>query len=82
MPQNQSCELFQSYIAAATLDKVSKRPVENKIVGISISPKKGFHIIKIWNKDGSQGDIKDLILLDESIKIAEIIYRPNVNQRM
>jgi hypothetical protein len=82
VPQNQSCELFQSYIAAATLDKVSKRPVENKIVGISISPKKGFHIIKIWNKDGSQGDIKDLILLDESIKIAEIIYRPNVNQRM
>jgi hypothetical protein len=80
--QNQSFELFQRYIAAATLDQVSKRPVENKIVGVSISPKKGFHIIKIWNKDGNQGDIKDLALLDETIKAAEILYRPNVNQRM
>ena len=80
--QNLSFELFQRYIAAATLDLVSKRPNENKIVGISISPKKGFHIIKVWNKDGSNGDIDDLSLLDDSIKASEILYRPNVNQRM
>jgi len=79
--QNLSFELFQRYIAAATLDQVSKNP-DNKIVGISISPKKGFHIIKVWNKDGNRGDIKDLALLDESIKAAEVLYRPNVNQRM
>jgi len=80
--QNLSFELFQRYIAAATVDEVSKRPDVNKIVGISISPKKGFHIIKVWNKDGNHGDIKDLALLDESIKASEILYRPNVNQRM
>lgn len=80
--QNLSFELFQRYVAAATIDMVSKRPNDNKIVGISISPKKGFHIIKIWNKDGSKGDIDDLVLLDESIKASEILYRPNVNQRM
>ena len=80
--QNLSFEIFQRYMAAATLDQVSKRPQENKIVGISISPKKGFHIIKIWNKDGKYGDIRDLALLDETIKAAEVLYRPNVNQRM
>jgi hypothetical protein len=80
--QNLSFELFQRYIAAGTMDLISKRPNENKIVGVSISPKKGFHIIKIWNKDGSKGDIDDLMLLDDTIKASEILYRPNVNQRM
>jgi len=80
--QNLSFDIFQRYIAAATTDEVSKRPAENRIVGISISPKKGFHIIKVWNKDGNHGDIKDLALLDESIKASEVLYRPNVNQRM
>ena len=79
---NTSFEIYQRYIAAAAVDMVSNRPKENKIVGISISPKKGFHIIKIWNTNGAIGDIRDLALLDESIKVAEIIYRPNVNQRM
>jgi hypothetical protein len=80
--QNQSFEIFQRYIAAATLNLVSKRPVENKIVGVSISPKKGFHIIKIWNSNGSQDSLQDLALLDESLKVQDILYRPNVNQRM
>jgi hypothetical protein len=80
--QNLSYELYQRYIAAGTLDMVSKRPVENRIVGISISPKKGFHIIKIWNQNGDCGDMKDLVLLDESLNVKDILYRPNVNQRM
>jgi len=80
--QSQSFEIYQRYIAAASLNLVSQRPDENKIVGVSISPKKGFHIIKIWNKNGSVGDIRDIALLDESIKASEIIFRSNVNQRM
>lgn len=79
---NLSFDIFQRYMAAATLDEVSKRPVENSIVGISISPKKGFHIIKVWNHNGKNSDVKDLALLDESLKAHEILYRPNVNQRM
>jgi hypothetical protein len=80
--QNLSFELYQRYMAAATLDMVSKRPVENRIVGVSISPKKGFHIIKVWNQNGECDDVKDLALLDESLNIKEVLYRPNVNQRM
>jgi hypothetical protein len=80
--QNTSFEIYQRYIAAAALDLISNRPNDNKMVGVSISPKKGFHIIKIWNKNGAIGDIRDLALLDDSIKAADILYRPNVNQRM
>jgi len=80
--QALSFDIFQRYIAAATLDMVSKRPVENKIVGISISPKKGFHIIKVWNANGANDDIRDLALLDETLVAKDVLYRPNVNQRM
>jgi hypothetical protein len=80
--QTLSYEIFQRYIAAATLDMVSRRPVDNKIVGISISPKKGFHIIKVWNANGANDDIKDLSLLDETLLAKDVLYRPNVNQRM
>ena len=80
--QTLSYELLQRYMAAATLGQVSKRPDENKIVGISISPKKGFHIIKVWNTNGECGDLKDLVLLDETMNAKDILYRPNVNQRM
>jgi hypothetical protein len=80
--QSLSYEVYQRYIAAASLDLVSKRPDENKIVGISISPKKGFHIIKIWNKNSAIGDLSDLVLLDDSIKLSDVLFRPNVQQRM
>jgi hypothetical protein len=54
------------------------------VIGLSYEIRKDSSAIdiKIWNKDGNQGDIKDLVLLDDSIKAAEILYRPNVNQRM
>ena len=77
-----SFEIFQRYIAAAAVDMVSKRPNENKITGISISPKKGFNIIKIWNQNATNDDVNDLALLDETINVKDILFRPNVNQRM
>jgi hypothetical protein len=80
--QGLSYEVYQRYVAAASLDLVSKRPNENKIVGISISPKKGFHIIKIWNKNSAIGDLNDIVLLDDTLKLSDVLFRPNVQQRM
>ena len=57
-----------------TLVKEYQSPVLiNMITGISISPKKGFCIIKIWNRDSSFSDPKLLksnmpgLILEESI---------------
>ena len=43
-------EVFINYMISAMIGQLSKNP-KNLINGMSISPKKGFNIIKIWNAD-------------------------------
>ena len=80
--RRNSLEVFQRYLAAAALG-VCAKDSGNEIVGVTISPKKGFCIIKIWNLHakayGSPADIK---LLHEEIKESEILYRKHTEQRM
>ena len=80
--RRNSLEVFQRYLAAAALGACAKDS-GNEIVGVTISPKKGFCIIKIWNLNakayGSPADIK---LLHEEIKESEILYRKHTEQRM
>jgi len=80
--RRNSLEVFQRYLAAAALG-ICAKDSGNEIVGVTISPKKGFCIIKIWNLNakayGSPADIK---LLHEEIKESEILYRKHTEQRM
>ena len=80
--RRNSLEVFQRYLAAAALGLCAKDST-NEIVGVTISPKKGFCIIKIWNLNAkahcSPADIK---LLHEEIKESEILYRKHTEQRM
>jgi hypothetical protein len=75
-------EVYRRYLAAAAAGLASTNP-ENPIVGVTMSPKKGFSIIKLWNANAkafnSQGDVA---LLHEEIKLEEIIYRPHTDQKM
>jgi len=69
-------------VAAAALGSAAK-DATNEIVGVTISPKKGFCIIKIWNLNAKAfGKPSDLELLHEDVKEAEIIYRCHTDQRM
>ena len=75
-------EIFQRYTAAAVLDLVSKEK-ENSIVGVSISPKKGFHILKIWNMSSKNfNKPAEINLYGEGMKAADVLYRPHVDQKM
>ena len=75
-------EIFQRYTAAAVLDLVSKEK-ENSIVGVSISPKKGFHILKIWNMSSKYfNKPSEINLYGEGMKAADVLYRPHVDQKM
>ena len=82
VPEAASFEVFQRYAAAASLNMVSTDPT-NTIVGITISPKKGFHILKIWNMSSKNfnkpGDIQ---LYGEGMKTVDVLYRPHVDQKM
>jgi hypothetical protein len=80
--RRNSVEVFNRYLAAAALNSCARDPA-NKIVGVTISPKKGFCIIKIWNLNAKAfGSPKDLLLLHEEVKESEILYRRHTDQRM
>jgi len=55
---------------------------DNRINGISISPKRGFNIIKVWNTDAQKfhgaGDLHGV----NTVKDGEIIYTPFVQKKM
>ncbi len=80
--RKNSVEVFTRYLAAAALG-IAANDAGNEIVGVTISPKKGFCIIKIWNLNAkSYNSPSDLPLLHEEVKEEEILYRPHTEQRM
>lgn len=80
--RRNSVEVFNRYMAAAALGMCTVDPA-NEVVGVTISPKKGFCIIKIWNLNcKSFGKPTDLPLLHDEVRHGEVIYRPHTEQRM
>jgi hypothetical protein len=55
----------------------------NRINGISISPKRGFNIIKVWNNDAQKYcKSSDLNTNVSTVREADIIYTPFVQKKM
>lgn len=82
LPEAIANEAFQRYAAAAILEIVASDP-KNAIVGVSISPKKGFHILKLWNLTCKMfHKPTDVKLYMEGMKTSDILYRPHVDQKM
>jgi hypothetical protein len=82
IPEAQAYESFQRYAAAAILGLVS-REEKNNIVGVSISPKKGFHILKLWNLTSRlYNKPGDVAIYGDSMKPTDVLYRPHVDQKM
>lgn len=80
--RRNALEVFNRYVAAAALGQAAKDPA-NEIVGVTISPKRGTCIIKIWNLNAKAfGAASDLALLHEEVKEDEILYRAHTEQRM
>lgn len=81
VPEVAARETFERY-AAASIIGLATTDAANKVVGISISPKKGFHIIKVWNAAcKSFSTPTDLALLGEGTRVSDILYRRHVDQR-
>lgn len=75
-------ELFQRYAAAAVLSMIAHDD-KNTIVGVTISPKKGFHIMKLWNvASNTYNKPTDIQLYGEGMKSQDILYRPHLDQKM
>lgn len=82
VPEVHAIETFQRYAAAAILNLVSK-DAKNNIIGVSISPKKGFHILKLWNLTSRLfNQPNDITVYGDGMKIGDVLYRPHVDQKM
>jgi hypothetical protein len=75
--------IYLNHIIAAMVGSLSLSP-DNRINGISISPKRGFNIIKVWNTDAqkfnSPSNLNSNICT--SIREGDIIYTPFVQKKM
>ena len=75
-------EVYITYVIGAMLANMCKDSA-NQINGISISPKKGFNIIKIWNVDAAKfKSPTDVHLLCKEIKQDDLMYTPFVEKKM
>lgn len=79
-PKKEAPEVYLTYIIASMMNGVT-HDTNNKINGISISPKRGFNIIKLWNSD-SQFDKPSNLVAVSSIREGDIIYTPFVQKKM
>ena len=60
-------------------ESITKNPVQNmEINGISISPKKSFCIIKIWNKDSNNNNSKIISKKIPYLYICDSIYKSHI----
>lgn len=76
-------DAYINYSIACMTDIIANDP-DNRINGITISPKRGFNIIKIWNTDKSKFDKSSDINpeIANLVKDSEIIYTPFVQKKM
>jgi len=76
-------EIYINYIIAAMLGTLQNTDA-NRINGITISPKRGFNIVKVWNTDANAfshpSDINNYI--STSVREGDIIYTPFVQKKM
>jgi len=74
--------LFLRYSIAA-LQGIAVKQTDDKIICIEMSPKRGFNVLKLWNKDaGKFKNAKDLVLLDDNLKDGDAIFTPHLEKNM
>jgi hypothetical protein len=80
--KKDAAEIYLNHIIAAMLDSLSAH-AENRINGMSISPKRGFNIVKIWNTDAQKFNHPTNINTNFSIiNESDIMYTPFVQKKM
>ena len=76
-----SIDIFHRYTIGCMLGSATSK--EDAIQGITISPKKGFNIIKIWNTDSTKYKTPtDMNIYIENLKLEDVIYTPFLEKKM
>ena len=80
--KKNAADIFLDYVIASMINCASTNP-DNYINGLSISPKRGFNIIKVWNSDSQKHNrIGEINTSLNSVQTSDIIYTPFVQKKM
>ena len=80
--KKNAADIFLDYVIASMINCASTNP-GNYINGLSISPKRGFNIIKVWNSDSQKhNQIGEINTSLNSVQTSDIIYTPFVQKKM
>ena len=80
--KKDAADLYLQFSIAAMLNHITTS-TDNKINGLSISLKRGFNIIKIWNNNAEQfNQSSDLISNFSMIRESDILYTPFIQKKM
>lgn len=81
-PKKDAADVFVTYMIAAMINGATTS-AENTVNGLSISPKRGFNIVKVWNTDAQRfHQLSSLNTAISSVKESEVIYTPFVQKKM
>jgi hypothetical protein len=80
--RKDASDIYINHIIASMLGNLTGDS-DNRINGISISPKRGFNIIKIWNKDALKfNNPSDIYTNFSAIRENDILYTPFIQKKM
>jgi hypothetical protein len=80
--KKDASEIYINHMISSMIGTLSNNP-ENRINGISISPKRGFNIVKIWNKDAQKfNSSSDINTTFSPIRENDILYTPFIQKKM
>jgi hypothetical protein len=72
--RKDSADIFYKYVIGAMMGNITADPA-NKLMGVTISPKRGFNVINVWNEDSSHFNGNDgLNLLTRLVGTDELRY--------
>jgi hypothetical protein len=79
--KKDAADVYINYIIASMLQKLAHK--DNVVNGLSISLKRGFNVIKVWNMNAQAfHSVSDLDNTISSVKDSDIIYTPFVEKKM
>ena len=80
--KKDASDIYLNHIIGAMIGLLNIN-IDNRINGISISPKRGFNIVKIWNTDAQKYNVPANINTHISnVREGDIIYTPFVQKKM
>lgn len=80
--KKDATDVYLNHIIAAMLGSLAGHS-DNRINGISISPKRGFNIVKVWNNDAQKfNNAANLNTTVSTIRESDIMYTPFVQKKM